>query len=165
MKVTTYGTAGSLAICRANRIVHGGNTTCLRIQSDCLQPGLALAVDAGTGYFPLSMDLMREGNISRIVTLFTHYHHDHTQGLLLAPPTYIKSIHMELFGPVDQMIGPKEVLETLMKPPFHPLDSVEVKSHFSFMKIVHPAGTVLVFHPEGGREKMELDEFQRLEKN
>jgi hypothetical protein len=40
---------------------------------------------------------------------------------------------------------------------------VEVKSHFSFSKIDHPAGTVIIFHPEGGRKKMELDEFQKLE--
>lgn len=163
MKVTTYGTAGSLAICRMNRIVHGGNTTCLRIHSVCLQKGLVLAVDAGTGYYPMSMEVLRAGGTVKIATLFTHYHHDHTQGLLLAPPTYIKSLHMELLGPVDQNIGPKEVLESLMKPPFHPLDSVEVKSHFSFVRIEHPAGTVIVFHPEGGRKKMELDEFQRLE--
>lgn len=163
MKVTTYGTAGSLAICNRNRMIHGGNTTCLRIHSNCLQEGTALAVDAGTGYYPMCMDVLREGGISKIVTLFTHYHHDHTQGLLLAPPTYIKSIHMDLIGPVDQNIGPKEVLETLMRPPFHPLDSVEVKSHFGFLKIDHPAGTVMIFHPEGGMKKMDLDEFQRHE--
>jgi ribonuclease BN (tRNA processing enzyme) len=109
------------------------------------------------------MDILKEGGIQKITTLFTHYHHDHTQWLLLSPPTYIKAIHMELLGPVDQGIGPKEVLETLMKPPFHPVDSVEVKSHFSFAKIDHPAGTVLLFHPQGGKKKMELDEFERLE--
>lgn len=46
---------------------------------------------------------------------------------------------MELVGPVDQGYGPKEVFESLMRPPFHPVDSVEVKSHFTFIKIDHPA--------------------------
>lgn len=50
-----------------------------------------------------------------------------------------------------------------MKPPFHPLDSVEVKSHFGFINIDHPAGTVMIFHPEGGMNKMDLDEFQKHE--
>lgn len=163
MKVVTYGTGGSLAICRNDRINHGGNTTSLRIESECLPQGMALAVDAGTGYHPLCMDLLKEG-CNKLVTLFTHYHHDHTQGLLLVPPTYMKGIQMELFGPVEKAMGPKEVFECLMRPPFHPVDFSEQKSHFGFVKLEHPAGIVLVFHPKGGKKRLELNEFESLEK-
>ena len=60
MKVTTYGTRGSTPIARADAIRFGGNTTCLRIKSECLPPGMALAVDSGSGYMPLSNDLLKE---------------------------------------------------------------------------------------------------------
>ena len=163
MEITCYGTAGSLPVCRPNRTRHGGNTTCLRIQSECLPAGMVLAVDAGTGYYPLCMDVLKEGDKRHMLTLFTHYHHDHTQGLLLVPQTYMKSVKMELIGPVDKGAGPKEVFETLMEPPFHPVSSAEVKSHFHFAKIEHPAGTVMLFHPQGGKKQMQLHEFETLE--
>lgn len=163
MKVTTYGTAGSLAICRADRIIHGGNTTCLRIESGCLPEATALVVDAGTGYHPLSFQLLKEAR-NKVVTLFTHWHHDHTQGMLLVPLTYMKGISMELFGPVEKGMGPKEVFDALMAPPFHPVDFTEQKSHFSFVKLEHPAGMVIVFHPQGGKKRVELHEFESLEK-
>ena len=164
MKVTLYGTAGSLAICRQDRIEHGGNTTSLRIESACIPAGMAVGTDAGTGYYALCRQLLMEG-CTKFVTLFTHWHHDHTQGLLLVPPTYMKGIQMELFGPVEKGMGPKEVFETLMAPPFHPVDFIEQKSHFSFTKLEHPAGMVIVFHPQGGKKRVELHEFESLEKS
>lgn len=161
MKVTLYGTRGSTAVAGLQFAKYGGNTTCLRIESACLPPETALVVDAGTGIVPLSQTLLKTG-IKRVILPFTHYHHDHTQGLLLAPITFIKGIQIHAFGPVEDSHGIKDVLKTLMKPPLFPVDFAEVASHFVCEAIESVNAMMLVIHPKGGSRLMWLDQFERL---
>jgi len=163
MKIQFAGTRGSVPISNPKSVRFGGNTTCLRVSSDCLPPGFALVVDSGTGFVPLSMQLLKEG-IKEVSVLFTHYHHDHTQGLLLSPILFIKAVKLRLFGPVEADIGPREMLETIMKPPFFPVDYREVASHILYDKFDFPRAWVLLFHAKGGMKKLTVDEYERLTK-
>jgi hypothetical protein len=52
MQVVLYGTRGSTPICRSDAVKYGGNTTSLRVKSQCLPQGMALAIDAGSGFVP-----------------------------------------------------------------------------------------------------------------
>lgn len=161
MKVTLYGTRGSTPVAGPQFAKYGGNTTCLRIESDCLPPETALVVDAGTGIVPLSGALLKIG-IRQVWLLFTHYHHDHTQGLLLAPITFIKGIKVNVYGLVDNGQSVQNVLKTLMQPPFFPVDFAEVGSHFFCEAIQSVNAMILVIHPKGGLRLMWLDQFERL---
>lgn len=161
MKVTTYGTRGSTPIARVEASRYGGNTTCIRVDSPCLPPDMALLVDAGSGLVPASFDLLREG-ARHIVLLMTHYHHDHTQGFPLAPHTFVKSVPIEVFGPKEHGVGPREMLESLMRAPFFPVDFSKVASHFIFHDMQNLGAQVLVIHPETGPVLMRVDQYERL---
>lgn len=95
MKIKFFGTRGSIPISGKKSARHGGNTTCVEVDSACLPKGTALIIDAGSGFVPASAELLKEG-VKEVVTLLTHYHHDHTGGLLLSPLTFIKSIKMKV---------------------------------------------------------------------
>ena len=108
MIVTFYGTRGSVAICRESSVRHGGNTTCLRMESDALGLDHWLVIDGGTGFFQAGIDAMKAG-VKKLTMLFTHWHHDHTGGLLLAPQLYSPELPMEIFGPWYNGFGGKRV--------------------------------------------------------
>lgn len=160
MKVTTYGTRGSTPIARADAIRFGGNTTCLRIKSECLPPGMALAVDSGSGYMPLSNDLLKE-KVMDVSVLITHYHHDHTQGMMLAPHTYIPSAKTALWGPHEHGEGPREIMEDIMRSPLFPVDFAKVAHRFNCHNLKQIGTQVLVIHPVGGFTLMTVDSFER----
>ncbi len=161
MKVTTYGTRGSLPVAGSKTVRYGGCTTSLRIESECLPPGMVLAVDAGSGFLPLVAGALKQG-MREMVLLFTHYHYDHIQGLLIAPAIYIPTIPLHAYGPVQEGIGPGEMLRQVMRPPFHPVDAKRVLAHFHPYKMEDPATKVLIFHKEGGHRLMDVNQFDTM---
>jgi len=162
MKIKFYGVRGSVAISNQESVRYGGSTTCVRIESCCLPPKTWLVVDAGTGYRPMGIEAMTEG-IRNIFLLMSHYHHDHTGGMLLAPPTYIKTLRMDVWGPVDRSMGPQHIFRTLMQPPFFPVDWALVSSHFSFKGVHVPAANVILIHPKGGYKLISVAQLEKAE--
>lgn len=162
MEIKYYGTRGSIPISNRRSVEVGGNTTCVQVKSNCLPEGMILVVDAGSGFVPLGYDALRE-NVRNVQILFTHYHHDHTQGIPLAPLTFIKRIPISCWGPVDSGKGPREILEHLMQIPFFPVDFASVASHFTFHKVEHPNTKVIIVHPEGGIKQLPVDQFENFE--
>lgn len=159
MEVIVYGTRGSTPGQPRGSHVYGAHTTCLRVKSDCLPKGSALAIDAGSGFVDLSRDLLKEG-IMRVGILFTHYHHDHTQGIFLAPHTFCAE-SMTILGPQEHGIGPQEVLSRLIQAPFFPVEFAKVAKRFNFKPLKHIGTQVLVIHPEGGPNLVSLDVYER----
>jgi ribonuclease BN (tRNA processing enzyme) len=94
--------------------------------------GHLIILDGGTGIIGLGNDLLRRSRISgrpiRAVILFSHTHHDHTQGLPYFKPAYIGESVFYIFGPkfFDQEIS--EALRRSMLPPNFPLELSELKS-------------------------------------
>ena len=164
MRVQFYGTRGSCPVAHRSKGRYGGNTTCLRLDSPCLPTGHWLVIDAGTGILPLCADFAAAGG-TEVTILHTHYHHDHTQGLALSTFPYRKEVPVTLYGPRDQGVGPREVYQTLMQPPYFPVDFHEVGSHIRCVDIAHPNSTVLVVHPEGGWKVLTVEAFERLAQN
>lgn len=158
-----YGTRGSTAISRADSAEFGGNTTCLRIVSQCLPDDMALFVDGGTGFVEGSRLLLKE-KIMKIAMIMTHWHHDHTSGILLAPHTYIPSARMEMLGPKEHGIGPEEVMTRIMCEPLHPVNFQRVKSRFKFRNLEFIGTQVLVIHPVAGLHLMQIHAFEKAEK-
>lgn len=170
MLVEIYGSRGSVPVSSAGQIKYGGNTTCLRIISQCLPANDHLIIDAGSGFVPLSSKIMQQhgpelfaGKVN-IRVFFTHYHYDHTQGLLLSPLTFIKPVNMFLYGPVDHSVGPGEMMELTMRPPFFPVSFKEQSSHFSCKSLEFPKNNVIVFHQKGGMKILTVEQFEIMEK-
>ena len=164
MKITFYGTRGSIPVSGPDFVKTGGNTTCIGIQSECLPDGFGLGVDSGSGFIPLSRWALKNiKGLKEFLALHTHWHHDHTQGMTMSALTFIKSIKLNVWGPVESGMGPREVIEYIMKPPFFPIDFSRVGSHFDFKSIENPDSKIIALHKTGGLVMLTLEEFERGE--
>lgn len=162
MLVQFYGTRGSIPIAGRDSVVFGGNSTCVHVKSSCLPSDHWLVIDGGSGMVPLARKGVQAG-VKEVSILFTHYHHDHTQGLLLSPWLYKKEIVLNLYGPLEHKVGPVQVLERLMDPPLFPIAYAQVSSHVRGRGFEHPPGVVIAVHPVGGVKVMPVDELERAE--
>lgn len=142
---------------------YGGRTTCVQIMSECLPPETILVVDAGTGIDLLGEKALAEG-VKEAHILFSHWHHDHTQGLLLCPPMFRDDFMFFLYGPEEHGFSPFKVYETLMQPPLFPVHFARVRHHFRQKSIRYPEAQAIVVHPEGGFKLLDVDELALAEK-
>lgn len=162
MRLKFYGTRGSIPVAGPQCARYGGNTTCVRVDSLCLPTGTWLAVDAGTGIVPLSWDFAK-AKASAITVLLTHFHHDHTQGLPLTHLPYAKDIPIDLYGPYEHGIGPRQAYQTMMQPPYFPVHFKEIASHIRCHNIGFPNSHVIVLHPRGGTALLSTEVFERAQ--
>ena len=164
MKITFYGTRGSIPVAGKHVARYGGNTTCLHIESAFIPDESWLIVDAGTGIVPLGSSASASG-IRAIAVLFTHYHHDHTQGFLLCPLTFNRETKIHCYGPVEDGNGPLEVIKSIMNPPYFPMPFSEAPSQISGSGILSPSSMAIVIHPKGGFRTITTDELDHIEMN
>src|ERR687884_411127 len=81
MKVTLWGTRGSLATPGPETIRYGGNTVCVEVRGN---DGTLLVLDAGTGIRRLGATIGPE--VARLDILLTHLHMDIFRGLGFSNP-------------------------------------------------------------------------------
>lgn len=160
------GTRGSLPASGPSVKKYGGHTTCLRVKSSAIPSGMALLVDAGSGVYPEGGKILSEG-ISTVNLLLTHPHYDHIEGLRMSPITYVPTIKINVYGPVDNRnFGPREMLEHYLFQPLHPVEFKQVACHFEdLVGIENPMGYAFVLHPEGGLRFLRIDILERAEAN
>ncbi len=116
MKITLYGTRGSLATPGPDTARYGGNTACVRVSG---RDGTELALDAGTGIRRLGLDLPRE--LKRVDILLTHLHMDHILGLGFFGPLFNPAVDVHIWGPASttQSLGAR--LSRYLSPPLFPV--------------------------------------------
>jgi phosphoribosyl 1,2-cyclic phosphodiesterase len=73
---------------------YGGNTACVEVRAG----ERTIILDAGTGIIPLGRELARRRALE-VVLLFSHLHHDHTQGFPFFVPAYLPKTRLHIFGP------------------------------------------------------------------
>jgi len=169
MKIITHGTRGSIPVSGEQFVRYGGNTTCIEIQSACLPPHHWLVVDGGSGYVPFSQKVFRATDSAdfaktKVHALLTHFHYDHIIGILLAILTFIKMIKIHLYGPIDHAIGPKKMMEDVMRPPYFPVHFLEQSDHFDFTDFEYLNTNVVVFHPRGGSAVFTVANLEQFER-
>lgn len=116
MKVTFWGTRGSLAAPGPDTARYGGNTSCVEVEGD---DGSLLVLDAGTGIRPLGAKLV--GTVSRVHLLLTHLHMDHIQGLGFFAPLYVPGREVHIWGPASTTLSLRARLARYMSPPLFPV--------------------------------------------
>ena len=123
-KVTFWGVRGSHPVPGKNTQIFGGNTTCLEVSIG----KVIIIIDAGTGIINLgnriTADYFASGSKEPLVLtlLFSHLHHDHTQGLPFFTPFYLGQTNFHFFGPLNFGNELHRVLEQSMTPPNFPID-------------------------------------------
>lgn len=158
MEVIAWGTRGSLPVANSGTAQIGGNTTCFEIRSSCLPPCVHVVIDGGTGFLPFASEALRLG-MTELHLFHTHYHHDHTQGVLIAPPIFLQHLGMHIYGTKDRSLGPKQVYERIMEPPFHPVSFGAISQHIAFHAIEIPPTRVILIHPKGGQHILEKERY------
>lgn len=126
--VRFWGVRGSFPVPGPQTLKIGGNTPCVEV----LVNEHLVILDGGTGIIHLGDDLLRRANdagkpISAVI-LFSHTHHDHTQGLPYFKPAYIGQSVFYIFGPRLFYQEIAEALNRAMLPPNFPVDLAELKS-------------------------------------
>ncbi|GIX07460.1 MAG: hydrolase [Candidatus Poribacteria bacterium] len=126
---------------REDRAVVGGNTTCAEVWDDETR----IIIDAGSGLRLLGQKLLQEGfaqSPQPLHLLFTHHHHDHTNGFPFFVPAYLPTeIHF---------YGLHERLEERMV-------GLQVREYFPVP--FHVMACKKVFHHLELGDKLQLGEF------
>jgi phosphoribosyl 1,2-cyclic phosphodiesterase len=116
MKVTLWGTRGSLATPGEGTARYGGNTSCVQVEGP---GGTLLVLDAGTGIRPLGESLPK--TLQRVDILLTHLHMDHIQGLGFFAPLYIPRMEVHIWGPSSLTQNLRTRLTRYLSPPLFPV--------------------------------------------
>lgn len=116
MKVTLWGTRGSLPTPGVDTSAYGGNTSCVAIESEGATP---LVLDAGTGIRALGTTIRKDA--PRIDILLTHLHLDHIQGLGFFGPLYRPDLDVHIWGPASTKLDLRTRLMRYLSPPLFPV--------------------------------------------
>lgn len=95
LKIRFWGVRGSYPAPGPGTVKYGGNTASVEIRAG----DRIILLDAGTGIIPLGRELARSKRASDILLLFSHLHHDHTQGFPFFLPAYLPNVRLHIFGP------------------------------------------------------------------
>ncbi len=106
LKIKFWGVRGSYPTPGAGTVKYGGNTACVEIRAG----ERTIVLDAGTGIIPLGRELARR-RVTEVVLLFSHLHHDHTQGFPFFVPAYLPKARLHVFGPGGTPETLSQVLE------------------------------------------------------
>jgi len=106
LRIKFWGVRGSYPAPGAGTVKYGGNTSCVEIRVG----ERTIILDAGTGIIPLGRELARRRALDTVL-LFSHLHHDHTQGFPFFVPAYLPNAKLHIFGPDGTHESLKNVLE------------------------------------------------------
>jgi phosphoribosyl 1,2-cyclic phosphodiesterase len=107
LRVKFWGVRGSYPTPGTETVKYGGNTSSVEIRTG----ERTIILDAGTGIIPLGRELARMKRASQVMLLFSHLHHDHTQGFPFFVPAYMPNTKLHIFGPDGTHESLKNVLE------------------------------------------------------
>jgi phosphoribosyl 1,2-cyclic phosphodiesterase len=116
VRLTLWGTRGSLAAAGPETVRYGGNTVCVEVRA---AGGGVLVLDAGTGIRRLGATLAQEPG--RLDLLLTHLHMDHIQGLGFFAPFYQPDREIHVWGPPSTTQDLRARLTRYLSPPLFPV--------------------------------------------
>ena len=116
MKVTIWGTRGSLPAPGPETTRYGGNTSCVEVRG---RDGSVVVLDAGTGIRRLGATIGPE--VRRVDLLLTHLHLDHIEGLGFFAPLFRRELEVHVWGPASTTLDLRARLSRYLSPPIFPV--------------------------------------------
>lgn len=132
LTVRVWGARGSVPAPGFATRRHGGNTSCVTVESlrDCV------VLDGGTGIRALGDTLlarMTDASDELTCSLFvTHAHWDHVQGLPYFAPLYHAATRMRIYGPPPLGTALERAIRDQMRPPAFPVAFDALPSRVTF---------------------------------
>ena len=155
MKITCWGSRGSLPTPGRHTIQFGGNTTCFQVDGD---DGSLIIIDAGSGIRPLGNHLAKNDKRKRITLLITHAHWDHLMGFPFFVPAYLKHYRINVMGGNGTDFRLREIITHQFKAPYFPVKFRALHAKVTFdpaSRAAFKVGSIYVEsislnHPGGG---------------
>lgn len=126
LSITFWGVRGSYPAPGPNTSRVGGNTPSIEVRAGDHR----IILDAGTGVIGLGRAMVEQYLVDQkplvATLLFTHTHHDHTQGFPFFTPTHYSSTRLYVFGPKTLHQDLVQVLSRAMLPPVFPITLEEL---------------------------------------
>ena len=129
MKITVWGSRGSVASAGPDTIRYGGNTVSVQVDGP---DGSALVLDAGTGIRRAGLALA--GGRRPVHVLLTHLHMDHIQGLGFFGPLFEPGREVHIWGPPSTQ-DLRTRLAKYLSPPLFPVRIRDLASHVEFHEV------------------------------
>ena len=140
MKMTICGVRGSIPTTSPDTREHGGNTSCISLESE----GWLLVLDAGTGIQDVRLPQSMVHN--RVDILLTHLHIDHIQGIGFFKPLFDTSMDIHIWGPTSLTHSLRSRLGRYLSPPFFPVYFRDLPSRLSLHEIGNSSFDIGPFH-------------------
>jgi ribonuclease BN (tRNA processing enzyme) len=115
VKLTLWGTRGSLPSPRPGTARYGGNTSCVQLE---MADGSVVVLDAGTGIHRLPDFSSRT---SRVDVLLSHLHMDHILGLGFFGALFQPDVEVHIWGPPSTTLNLHGRLTRYLSPPLFPV--------------------------------------------
>lgn len=131
MKITCWGTRGSIPTPGEQTYIYGGNTTCFEVTSS---KNNLIIIDAGSGIRYLGKKIMEENAIKNIHLLLTHAHWDHLMGFPFFIPAYFSKFNIYVRGGKYAKSSLQKYLKHQMEPPYFPVNFSLLRAKFNFKK-------------------------------
>ncbi|MEP6896456.1 MAG: MBL fold metallo-hydrolase, partial [Chloroflexota bacterium] len=130
MKVTFWGTRGSLASPSRETVRYGGNTSCVSVEGN---EGTVIVLDGGTGIRNLGQSLSPD--IKSVHILLTHLHMDHIQGIPFFTPLRRPGVETHIWGPASTTLSLNSRLQKYLSPPLFPVSVRELSGNLHFHEL------------------------------
>ena len=128
LRVTCWGTRGSIPAPGPATVRFGGNTSCVEVRA----AGCRLIFDAGTGIRALSGSVADEGRPLDAHLFVSHYHWDHIQGFPFLAQLYDPETKLRVHGPMQGDVPVDEALEGQMSPLYFPVPLQAIAASVEF---------------------------------
>lgn len=169
MRITFWGTRGSVPVSGPDFAKHGGATTCVGVElldADAASPRHVI-IDCGTGLVDLGR--RRAAQLGDLLVLQTHFHWDHLQGFPFFSPLYDPTTRARLRGVPREGVCFESVLDEQMTQPNFPIglgdlraaldfgdlspegQAVEGRLAMAWTEVCHPGGCTAYRLEYGGR--------------
>jgi phosphoribosyl 1,2-cyclic phosphodiesterase len=131
MRITVWGSRGTIASPGPETVGYGGQTSCISLE---LADGSLVILDAGTGIRSFGMSLGPE-HPRRIDVLISHLHTDHIEGLRFFQPFWDPSVEFHIWGPPAPLRSLQQRIAPFFAPPFFPVHLRDVPSRPEFHEV------------------------------